>query len=70
MLDMLESATKLKDKIDDSGMTIPTLAEKADMDKYVLYNRLKGLGEWKSTEISGLSRALRLTKRERDEIFL
>ena len=67
---MREDIEMLLAEIEESGMTIPTLADKAGMDKYVLYNRLKGMGEWKSSEIVGLSRALRLTNKKRDAIFL
>lgn len=67
---MREDIELLKGKIDESGMTIPTVADRAEIDKYVLYNRLKGLGEWKASEIVGLTKALKLTKAERDRIFL
>ena len=67
---MREDIELLKDKINESGMTIPTVADRAEIDKYVLYNRLKGLGEWKASEIVGLTKALKLTKTERDRIFL
>lgn len=67
---MRKDIEKLLIEIEKSGMSIPTIAERANMDKYVLYNRLKGMGEWKASEITGLSKALRFTKRKRDEIFL
>lgn len=67
---MREDIEMLMAAIDESGMTIPTIAKRAGMDKYTLYNRLKGRGDWKASEIVGLSRALRLTNTQRDKIFL
>jgi len=61
---------KLKTAIEDSGMTITAVAEKAGMVRATLYNRLGGVGEITASEIVGLTRALKLSKEERDEIFL
>lgn len=61
---------KLKKAIDDSGMTMTAIAKKGGIARETLYNRLNGIGEFTASEIVGLSYALKLTKRQRDEIFL
>lgn len=60
----------LKDRIKDSGMTIIAISEKSNIDRATIYNRLNGRGEWKASEIVGMSDALRLTSAEKEEIFL
>ena len=60
----------LLSKIKDSGMTMVAIAEKSGIDRATIYNRLNGIGEWTASEIVSLSKALRLTKHERDAIFL
>lgn len=60
----------LKDKIDDSGMTMVSISEKSGIKRETLYNRLNGIGEFTASEIVGLSSALHLSKPDRDKIFL
>ena len=60
----------LSQKIEDSGMPITVISDRAGITRATLYNRLKGKGEWKVCEITEMSKVLRLNKRERDEIFL
>ena len=60
----------LKEKISDSGMTMVAIAERSNIDRTTLYNRLAGKGEFTATEIVGLARTLRMTAKERDQIFL
>ena len=59
----------LKNKMDDSGMTVVNIAKKAGMLRETLYNRLDGKGEFKVSEVRGLTATLNLSKDERDEIF-
>lgn len=59
----------LKQKIDESGMTIVAIAEQSGILRETLYNRLKGIGDFTASEMTGLSRALKLNKRDRDAIF-
>jgi predicted transcriptional regulator len=59
----------LEKKISDSGMTMVSLAEKTGILRESLYNKLKGNTEFKASEISSLSKVLRLSVRERDAIF-
>lgn len=68
--DELTDFNKLKEKIDESGMTMVALSEKTGILRETLYNRLNGRGEFHASEIVALSRALNLTKKERDAIFL
>ena len=60
----------LLSKIEDSGMTMVAIAEKSGIDRATLYNRLKGKGEFTASEIVSLSNVLRLSKTDRDKIFL
>lgn len=60
----------LKKTIEDRGITIVRLAQKSNIERATLYNRLNNKGEFTASEIVGLSDALMLTKNERDDIFL
>lgn len=60
----------LREKIDESGMTITSVAKKSGIKRNTFYNRLKGIGEFTASEIVNLSNVLHLTKPERDKIFL
>lgn len=55
--------------MNDSGIPKTTIAKRAGMERYILYNRLAGVGEFTASEIVGLSRALKMTKALRDRIF-
>lgn len=59
----------LKKVIDNSGITMVALAEKSNIKRETLYNRLKGIGEFTASEITGLSEALNLNTEGRDSIF-
>lgn len=59
----------LEKRIRDSGMTMVTIAKKCGILRETLYNRLKGRGEFKASEILKLSEVLRLSVKERDSIF-
>lgn len=59
----------LRQKMDDSGMTVVAIAEKSGILRETLYNRLNGRGDFTASEIVGLTKALNLTKPERDKIF-
>ncbi len=60
----------LKNKIESSGMTMSSVAKKSGIVRETLYNRLNGIGEFTASEIVGLSKTLRLSVEERDQIFL
>lgn len=60
----------LKEKINDSGLPMTVLARKSGIVRETLYNRLSGIGDFTTAEVMGLTNALKLTKSERDQIFL
>ena len=55
-------------KIRETGVTISFVAEKSGILRETLYNRMAS-GEFKASEITELTKVLRLTKEERDKIF-
>ena len=59
----------LREKINDSGITITALADKLGLTRETFYNRLANKSEFKASEIVKLTNILRLTKPERDAIF-
>lgn len=59
----------LKKKIRDSGMTISSIAKQSGILRETLYNRMKS-GNFYASEIVSLTNVLRLSREERDEIFL
>ena len=59
----------LKDKIDDSGMTIVAICDKSGILKQTFYNRLKN-PDFTVAEVKSLSRTLRLSDDEIMKIFL
>ena len=60
----------LLSKMKESGMTVMAISEKSGIDRATIYNRLKGRGEFTASEIVNLSNVLRLSKADRDKIFL
>ena len=59
----------LREKINNSGITITALADKLGLTRETFYNRLANKSEFKASEIVKLTNILRLTKPERDAIF-
>lgn len=59
----------LKQKFDESGMTMVAIAEKTGIKRETLYNRFNGIGEFTVSEIMAIVSVFRLTKAERDRIF-
>ena len=51
----------LESIISDSGMTMVALAEKTGILRETLYNKIRGISEFKASEISALQKILRLT---------
>lgn len=60
---------KLRARIDNSGMTMVAVAKQTGITRETLYNRLSSKGEFTASEIAALTDVLKLTKKERDEIF-
>lgn len=59
----------LEETIRNSGMTMVAIAEKSGILRETLYNKLRGTSEFKASEITNLSKVLRLSAKERDDIF-
>ena len=59
----------LESEIKSSGLKVVTLCERAGIKRGTFYARMNGTGEFTASEIDGLSRALHLTKKRRDDIF-
>lgn len=59
----------LKDKIAEIGIPIVVLAEKSGISRETLYNRFEKPNSFKASEIQSLTKVLRMTKEERDDIF-
>ena len=59
----------LTEAMDRSNLTVVKICEMADIERQTFYNRLNGKGEFTASEIAGLTKALHLTKRQRDDIF-
>ena len=60
---------RLNEAIDKSGMTMTAVAIRSGIVRETLYNRINGIGEFKASEIQGLAKALKLSNKERDQIF-
>ena len=50
-------------------MTVVSIAEKTGVSRETLYNKLNRTVDFKASEILSISDVLRLTVKERDEIF-
>lgn len=59
---------RLKQYMNDTGMTITAIAEKSGILRETLYNRLK-TGDFKVSEITALVETLHMTVAERNAIF-
>lgn len=59
----------LKSAMEASGMKVTAIAEKSGICRETLYNRLNGVGEFRLSEIVGLTDALQLSDAQRDQIF-
>lgn len=59
----------LREKIDESGMTMVAISKKTGIKRETLYNKLSGKSEFTASEMVALSQVLRLTMEERDAIF-
>lgn len=59
----------LKERIEDSGMTIVAISIKSGISRQTLYHRFNGIGEFTVSEVNGLTKALNLDRESRDRIF-
>lgn len=59
----------LEKEIRDSGLKLNYLAEKMDLSYYGLSKKLKGVNEFKLSEVQKLSKLLKLNQKTRNIIF-
>ena len=59
----------LKTKINDRGVTIKYIAQKCNISRETFYNKMNMESEFKASEIDNITKLLRLSKTERDNIF-
>lgn len=59
----------LKAKIKDSGMTVVAISNKSGILRETLYNKINGKSDFTASDITALTKVLKLTKPERDDIF-
>ena len=59
----------LKTAILSSGKTITSIAVHSGISRAAFCNHMRGIGEFKASEIDGLTKTLRLSKAQRDAIF-
>lgn len=64
----MTNIVRLRKSIDQSGMTITSVAEKCGILRETLYNRMK-TGDFKLSEICAISKVLNLSRDQRDQIF-
>lgn len=59
----------LRQRIEESGISISFIADKMKISRETLYNKLCGKSEFKVSEVSALAKLLHLTPGEVDQIF-
>ena len=69
IIDKETVAKRVKEAIEHRGMNMTVVADRADINRVTLYNRLDGIGEFTVSEMLGLKRALRLSLFEFNYIF-
>ena len=65
----MADVTALRKRIDDSGITMVSIANQTGISRETLYNRLNEEGEFKASEITALTKVLNLGMAEREQIF-
>lgn len=63
------NSEKLKEKIDETGVSISHLARKSGMTRESFYNKMNNETEFKVSEMLKISKALNISFEEREEIF-
>ena len=69
IIDKETVAKRVKEAIEYRGMNKTVVADRANINRVTLYNRLDGIGEFTVSEMLGLKRALRLSLFEFNYIF-
>lgn len=65
----MTNTVRLKETINQRGISITFIANTIGITREGLYNKLNGETEFKGSEIAKISKILRLTNKERDDIF-
>lgn len=65
----MTNTKKFRDKVESSGITFTYLAKRLGITREALYKKMKNETEFKASEIMNISKVLRLTENERNEIF-
>lgn len=60
----------LKEAIVEAGVTMAWLADRMQISRESLYNKINGLTEFKGSEIANITQLLHLSGESRDKIFL
>lgn len=60
---------KLNCAIEQSGMKISAISDKIGVNRTTLYNKISGKTEFNASEIESISDVLRLSAKDRNEIF-
>lgn len=60
---------KLRETIEDSGMTIVAIARKSGVERATLYNKINGKSDFKISEVMSLTKVLQLSEEQRNAIF-
>lgn len=60
---------KLREAIDDKGISITKLAKSIGITRESFYNKMNGNNEFKASEIQKTTKVLGLTRDRRDAIF-
>ena len=63
------NSQRLKQAIDESGITITALAKKVGISRESMYNKIENKTEFTVSEIGLISSALHLSNEARDAIF-
>lgn len=66
----ITNVERLREVIDESGMSIVAISDKLGITREGFYKKMNGETEFKASEITALTRILRLSKSDRDKIFL
>ena len=63
------NVVELQKVIDDSGISITAIAEKLNVNRGTVYNKLENPSSITVADIEGFTKVLRLSKVDRDRIF-
>ena len=65
----MTNAEMFRKKVEERGVSYSFLADKMGISRASLYNKLDNKSEFKASEIAVATTVLRLSNKERDQIF-